>query len=35
MIFVSPSNPTGAVVRPDEVAAIGRWAAETRRVGPV
>ena len=28
LIFVSPSNPTGAVVRPDEVAAIGRWAAE-------
>jgi aspartate aminotransferase len=28
LIFVSPSNPTGAVVRPKEVAAIGRWAAE-------
>jgi aspartate aminotransferase len=28
LIFVSPSNPTGAVVRPDAVAAIGRWAAE-------
>ena len=28
LVFVSPSNPTGAVVRPDEVAAIGRWAAE-------
>ena len=28
LIFVSPSNPTGAVVRPDEVAEIGRWAAE-------
>jgi aspartate/methionine/tyrosine aminotransferase len=28
LIFVSPSNPTGAVVEPDEVAAIGRWAAE-------
>jgi aspartate/methionine/tyrosine aminotransferase len=28
LIFVSPSNPTGAVVRPDEVAAIGHWAAE-------
>jgi aspartate/methionine/tyrosine aminotransferase len=28
LIFVSPSNPTGAVVRPDEVAAIGRWAGE-------
>ena len=28
VIFVSPSNPSGAVVRPDDVAAIGRWAAE-------
>ena len=28
LIFVSPSNPTGAVVAPDDVAAIGRWAAE-------
>jgi aspartate/methionine/tyrosine aminotransferase len=28
MLFVSPCNPTGAVVEPDEVAAIGRWAAE-------
>ena len=28
LIFTSPSNPTGAVVRPAEVAAIGRWAAE-------
>lgn len=28
LVFVSPSNPSGAVVRPDEVAAIGRWAAE-------
>jgi aspartate aminotransferase len=28
MVFVSPSNPTGAVYRPDEVEAIGRWAAE-------
>lgn len=28
LIFVSPSNPSGAVVRPDDVAAIGRWAAE-------
>jgi aspartate/methionine/tyrosine aminotransferase len=28
LIFVSPSNPTGAVVAPEEVAAIGRWAAE-------
>jgi aspartate aminotransferase len=28
LIFTSPSNPTGAVSRPDDVAAIGRWAAE-------
>ncbi|MBW4029066.1 MAG: pyridoxal phosphate-dependent aminotransferase [Acidobacteria bacterium] len=28
LVFVSPSNPSGAVVRPDDVAAIGRWAAE-------
>ena len=28
LIFVSPSNPSGAVVHPDDVAAIGRWAAE-------
>jgi aspartate/methionine/tyrosine aminotransferase len=28
LVFVSPSNPTGAVHSPDEVAAIGRWAAE-------
>jgi aspartate/methionine/tyrosine aminotransferase len=28
LIFVSPSNPTGAVYPPDDVAAIGRWAAE-------
>ena len=28
LVFVSPSNPTGAVVRPDDVAAIGRWAAD-------
>ncbi len=28
LVFVSPSNPTGAVVAPDEVAAIGAWAAE-------
>ncbi len=27
LVFVSPSNPTGAVVAPDDVAAIGRWAA--------
>jgi aspartate/methionine/tyrosine aminotransferase len=28
LLFVSPSNPTGVVYPPDEVAAIGRWAAE-------
>ncbi len=28
MIFVSPSNPTGAVYTRDEVIAIGRWAVE-------
>ncbi len=28
LIFVSPSNPTGAVYPPDEIAAIGRWAAD-------
>jgi aspartate/methionine/tyrosine aminotransferase len=28
IIFVSPSNPTGAVYPPDQVAAIGRWAVE-------
>jgi aspartate/methionine/tyrosine aminotransferase len=28
LVFVSPSNPTGAVYPPDEVAAIGQWAAE-------
>jgi aspartate aminotransferase len=27
LVFVSPSNPTGAVYAPEEVAAIGRWAA--------
>ena len=27
LLFVSPSNPTGAVYSPDEVEAIGRWAA--------
>ena len=27
-MFVSPSNPTGAVYPPDEVEAIGRWAVE-------
>ncbi len=29
LIFVSPSNPTGAVYTRDEVEAIGQWAAET------
>lgn len=28
LVFVSPSNPSGAVYPPDEVAAIGRWAAD-------
>lgn len=28
LIFVSPSNPTGAVYSPEETAAIGRWAAD-------
>ncbi|WP_240506843.1 pyridoxal phosphate-dependent aminotransferase [Thermoactinospora rubra] len=28
VLFVSPSNPTGAVYSPDDTAAIGRWAAE-------
>ena len=28
LVFVSPSNPTGVVYAPDEVTAIGRWAAE-------
>ncbi|MGH3191794.1 MAG: pyridoxal phosphate-dependent aminotransferase [Streptosporangiaceae bacterium] len=27
LLFVSPSNPTGAVYPPDQVAAIGSWAA--------
>src|SRR3954466_321117 len=27
LLFVSPSNPTGAVYPPEQVAAIGRWAA--------
>ena len=27
VLFVSPSNPTGAVYPPDQVAQIGRWAA--------
>lgn len=28
LLFVSPSNPTGAVYPPDEVEAIGSWAVE-------
>ena len=28
LVFTSPSNPSGAVYPPDEVEAIGRWAAE-------
>jgi len=28
LLFVSPSNPTGAVYPPDEVEAIGAWAVE-------
>jgi aspartate aminotransferase len=28
LLFVSPSNPTGAVYPPDQVEAIGRWAAD-------
>ncbi|HWE65128.1 MAG TPA: pyridoxal phosphate-dependent aminotransferase [Acidimicrobiales bacterium] len=28
LLFVSPSNPTGAVYRKDEIEAIGRWAVE-------
>jgi aspartate/methionine/tyrosine aminotransferase len=28
LVFVSPSNPTGAVYSPEEVQAIGRWAGE-------
>ncbi|CAN5277820.1 pyridoxal phosphate-dependent aminotransferase [soil metagenome] len=28
LVFCSPSNPTGAVYPPEQVAAIGRWAAE-------
>jgi aspartate aminotransferase len=28
LVFVSPSNPTGAVYSPEETAAIGRWALE-------
>jgi aspartate/methionine/tyrosine aminotransferase len=28
LLFVSPSNPTGAVYTPEETAAIGRWALD-------
>jgi aspartate aminotransferase len=28
LVFVSPSNPTGAVYTPEQVEAVGRWAAE-------
>lgn len=28
LVFVSPSNPTGAVYPPDQVQAIGEWAAQ-------
>ena len=28
LVFVSPSNPTGAVYSPDDVRAIGQWAAD-------
>lgn len=28
LVFVSPSNPTGAVYSPEQVAEIGRWAAQ-------
>ncbi len=28
LLFVSPSNPSGAVYAPDQVEAIGRWAVE-------
>ena len=30
LMFVSPSNPTGAVYPPEQVQAIGRWAAQHR-----
>jgi aspartate aminotransferase len=29
LVFVSPSNPTGAVYSPEEVLEIGRWAVDT------
>ena len=33
LLFVSPSNPTGAVYPPAEVEAIGRWAVERGHLG--
>ena len=33
LVFVSPSNPTGAVYPADEVKAIGEWAARARHLG--
>ena len=33
LLFCSPSNPTGAVYPPEQVAAIGKWAAAQRRLG--
>ena len=33
LVFVSPSNPTGAVYSPAEVEAIGRWARRRRASG--
>ncbi len=29
LLFVSPSNPTGAVYAPDEIVEIGRWAVDS------
>jgi len=28
LVFVSPSNPTGAIYSPEQIAEIGRWAAD-------
>ena len=33
LLFCSPSNPTGAVYPPEQVAAIGRWARRARHLG--
>ena len=33
LLFVSPSNPTGAVYPPEQVAEIGRWAAASTACG--